>query len=118
MVGPPRSLHWRRYILFHPLVCLAESGQAVIHTTTANHEDNKYRQIFRLREVHLLAIFILLYVGVEVTLGGKQFLLEEALNAEQTVQGGLSHTSRGIGEVELRPDMSPPVSSAVSPFRP
>ena len=33
--------------------------------------DNKYRQIFRLKEVHLLALFILIYVGVEVTLGGE-----------------------------------------------
>ncbi|KIP12094.1 hypothetical protein PHLGIDRAFT_113885 [Phlebiopsis gigantea 11061_1 CR5-6] len=51
-------------------VCLAESGQTIIHTTAANHEDSKYRQIFRLREVHLLALFIFIYVGVEVTLGG------------------------------------------------
>ncbi|KAI0346461.1 MFS general substrate transporter [Trametopsis cervina] len=50
--------------------CLAEIGQARTETTTANHEENKYRQIFRLREVHFLAFFILIYVGVEVTIGG------------------------------------------------
>lgn len=50
--------------------CLEEIGQAQIHTSVANHEDSKYSQIFRLREVHLLAFFILIYVGVEVTLGG------------------------------------------------
>ncbi|KAI0767878.1 MFS general substrate transporter [Irpex lacteus] len=50
--------------------CLAEIGQARTETATANHEENKYRQIFRLREVHFLAFFILIYVGVEVTLGG------------------------------------------------
>ncbi|GJE94799.1 MFS general substrate transporter [Phanerochaete sordida] len=50
--------------------CLEEIGQARTHTAVANLEDNKYGQIFRLREVHLLAFFILIYVGVEVTLGG------------------------------------------------
>ena len=53
--------------------CFAEAGQATRHTSTTNNDDNegsKYRQIFRLRELHLLAFFILVYVGVEVTLGG------------------------------------------------
>lgn len=54
--------------------CLAETGQTITHTTAANIEDSKYRQIFRLRELHLLAFFILIYVGVEVTLGGVHFL--------------------------------------------
>ena len=31
---------------------------------------NKYKQIVTLREVHFLALFALIYVGVEVTLGG------------------------------------------------
>jgi hypothetical protein len=34
-------------------------------------EDSKFRQIFGLKTVHLLALFILVYVGVEVTIGGK-----------------------------------------------
>lgn len=46
-----------------------------METATANHEESKYRQIFRLREVHFLAIFILIYVGVEVTLGGEFHLV-------------------------------------------
>ena len=33
---------------------------------------NKYRQMFKLRVLHLMAFFILIYVGVEVTLGGAQ----------------------------------------------
>ncbi|RPD55992.1 MFS general substrate transporter [Lentinus tigrinus ALCF2SS1-6] len=31
---------------------------------------NKYAQIFKIREVHILSLFALLYVGVEVTIGG------------------------------------------------
>ena len=39
-------------------------------TETANHAENKYRQIFRIREVHYLATLLLLYVGIAVTIGG------------------------------------------------
>ena len=31
---------------------------------------NKYKQVFRLRAVHLMSIFLFLYVGVEVCIGG------------------------------------------------
>ncbi|TBU62655.1 MFS general substrate transporter [Dichomitus squalens] len=31
---------------------------------------NKYKQIFGIREIHLLSVFALIYVGVEVTIGG------------------------------------------------
>ena len=52
--------------------CLAEIGQPPSHETssTADNGGNKYKQMFRLRSLHLLAFFALLYVGVEVTLGG------------------------------------------------
>ncbi|KZT51826.1 MFS general substrate transporter [Calocera cornea HHB12733] len=36
----------------------------------ANEGENKYRQILRLRAVHLLSFFILFYVGLEVSIGG------------------------------------------------
>ncbi|TFY55750.1 hypothetical protein EVG20_g9203 [Dentipellis fragilis] len=48
--------------------CLAQIGQSAGEQGTS--EDSKYRQIFRLKELHLLAFFIFVYVGVEVTLGG------------------------------------------------
>ena len=52
-------------------VCLAEVGQARVEAHgNANHAENKYRQIFRIKEVHYLATFLLLYVGVAVTIGG------------------------------------------------
>ncbi|OCH86755.1 MFS general substrate transporter [Obba rivulosa] len=50
--------------------CLAEIGQAPPERSAASYEGNKYKQIFRLRAVHYLAFFILIYVGVEVTIGG------------------------------------------------
>ncbi|KAI0052068.1 MFS general substrate transporter [Auriscalpium vulgare] len=48
--------------------CLAQIGQAA--GELGESEDSKYSQIFRLKAVHLLAFFILVYVGVEVTIGG------------------------------------------------
>ena len=57
------------------LECLAEIGQTQADTiSTDNNKDNKYRQIFRLREVHFLAAFICLYVGSEFTVGGMLLL--------------------------------------------
>ena len=38
---------------------------------SADLNTNKYRQMLRLRDVHLMALFILVYVGTEVTLGGR-----------------------------------------------
>ncbi|KAG1800261.1 major facilitator superfamily domain-containing protein [Suillus plorans] len=48
--------------------CLAQIGQPAGEKGTS--EKSQFRQILRLREVHLLAFFILIYVGVEVTMGG------------------------------------------------
>lgn len=48
--------------------CLAQIGQPAGEKGTS--EKSQFSQIFRLREVHLLAFFILIYVGVEVTVGG------------------------------------------------
>ncbi|KAG2050038.1 MFS general substrate transporter [Suillus hirtellus] len=48
--------------------CLAQIGQPPGEKGTS--EKSQFSQILRLREVHLLAFFILIYVGVEVTMGG------------------------------------------------
>ncbi|KAG1798087.1 MFS general substrate transporter [Suillus plorans] len=48
--------------------CLAQIGQPAGEKGTS--EKSQFSQILRLREVHLLAFFILIYVGVEVTVGG------------------------------------------------
>ncbi|OSC97784.1 MFS general substrate transporter [Trametes coccinea BRFM310] len=54
--------------------CLAEIGQTPSHESltegTDNNNSSKYTQMFKLRALHLMAFFILTYVGVEVTLGG------------------------------------------------
>ncbi|KAI0654406.1 MFS general substrate transporter [Cubamyces menziesii] len=51
--------------------CLQEIGQPPPEKTKESEAGmNKYKQVFRLRAVHLMAFFILTYVGVEVTIGG------------------------------------------------
>ncbi|KAJ8516259.1 hypothetical protein ONZ45_g6401 [Pleurotus djamor] len=48
--------------------CLAEMGQPAGEKDSSEH--SKFRQILGQRAVHYLAFFILVYVGVEVTIGG------------------------------------------------
>lgn len=53
-----------------PTACLAEIGQAPSSDERESADGSKYKQMFRLRALHLLAFFVLIYIGVEVTLGG------------------------------------------------
>ncbi|KAG7448141.1 MFS general substrate transporter [Guyanagaster necrorhizus] len=48
--------------------CLAEIGESAGESGSSQH--SALRQVLTLRNVHLLALFILVYVGVEFTLGG------------------------------------------------
>ena len=50
------------------LECHAEIGQAITAKNTTNA--STFSQIIRSKRVHLLAFFLLVYVGVEVTIGG------------------------------------------------
>ncbi|EJF64656.1 MFS general substrate transporter [Dichomitus squalens LYAD-421 SS1] len=51
--------------------CLKEVGQQPHEKTEDSLQGvSKYKQVFRLRAVHLMAFFLLTYVGVEVTIGG------------------------------------------------
>lgn len=54
----------------HSVECLAQIGQAPGEKGPGNSEHGTMRQILGTRAVHLLAFFILVYVGVEVTMGG------------------------------------------------
>ncbi|KAJ7927608.1 MFS general substrate transporter [Mycena leptocephala] len=48
--------------------CLALAGEAVGEISTSDRSN--FRQILSLKSVHILALFSLVYVGVEVTIGG------------------------------------------------
>ncbi|KAI9509245.1 MFS general substrate transporter [Russula earlei] len=51
----------------HDSECLAQIGQEVEEKEAVG--GSKYKEMFKLRALHLLAFFILVYVGVEVTIG-------------------------------------------------
>ncbi len=40
---------------------------------------NKFKQIMRIKSVHALSFFALVYVGIEVTLGGKSLASAQSL---------------------------------------
>lgn len=50
--------------------CLIEIGQPAPERGTSSH--SALRQILSQKTVHLLAFFTLIYIGVEVTIGGSQ----------------------------------------------
>ena len=54
------------------VVCLREGGEPV-EAVSGDDGQARFRQIMTNRSVHLLAFFILFYVGVEVTIGGRYF---------------------------------------------
>ncbi|KAF9047600.1 MFS general substrate transporter [Panaeolus papilionaceus] len=50
--------------------CLADAGEVITEHPQQTVSESKYGQLLRTRAVHLLALFLLMYVGVEVTIGG------------------------------------------------
>lgn len=73
--------------------CLRETGQlkATEPESSEQRQRSKYRQIFRLKEVYLLAAFILIYVGVGVTIGGEYrhatYSRQTLLTLSELIQG-------------------------------
>ncbi|KAJ7185624.1 major facilitator superfamily domain-containing protein [Mycena filopes] len=61
---------------------LISVGEAAGETSTSEH--STFRQILSTKTVHLLAFFILVYVGVEVTIGGPQWIVTYIID----VRGG------------------------------
>ncbi len=55
--------------MFSSVDVLAEAGQHPVEGEGQTGQ-NIYRAIFGIKSVHFLAIFALIYIGVEVTLGG------------------------------------------------
>jgi len=49
---------------------LVEGGEAPAESNSSATRENTFRQLFGLRGVHVLTIFALIYIGIEVTVGG------------------------------------------------
>lgn len=73
---------------------MAEAGHAAGEVD--NTRENKYKQILGIKTVHLLSVFALIYVGVEVTLGGQCPLTSRILPflMVQSQDGSLHLSSR------------------------
>ncbi len=70
--------------------CLAEIGHPP--GEKGDNEHSTFRQILTLKTVHLLAFFILVYVGVEVTIGGMSSSFFAKREIPTFFQGGSSPT--------------------------
>ncbi|KAF8161502.1 MFS general substrate transporter [Crassisporium funariophilum] len=49
--------------------CLRQAGQLVTSKGEVDNDDTKFMELFRTKSVHLLALFLAVYVGIEVTIG-------------------------------------------------
>ena len=56
------------WLTSHSLAIMVEIGEAPIEVDTSGR--SKYKQMLRVPAVHYLAVWTILYTGVEVTLGG------------------------------------------------
>ena len=51
--------------------CLQRAGEILPDKTAVEeNNDDKFSQLMRNKTVHLLALFLMVYIGVEVTIGG------------------------------------------------
>ena len=64
-------------------VCLRQAGE-MLPDRTANEEinDSKFGQLMRNKTVHLLSLFLMVYIGVEVTIGGIIFVLYDCRKSD------------------------------------
>ena len=72
--------------------CLRRAGEILPDKTVIDesNDDGKFGQLMRNKTVHLLAIFLMVYIGVEVTIGGMIFSCQLLGCLELTVnQDGL-----------------------------
>ena len=57
-------------------VCLRQAGEILPDWTAVEKiNDDKFGQLLRNKTVHLLSLFLMVYIGVEVTIGGTIFVL-------------------------------------------
>ena len=59
-------------------------------------QGNKYSQLMRLKSVHFLTLFLVLYVGAEVTIGGGSNISLDIAIPEKLHEGRLDRFNYGI----------------------
>jgi hypothetical protein len=65
------SLTWAPLIYIYKTACLRRAGEALPDKIPSEeNQEDKFTQLMKNKTVHLLAIFLMVYIGVEVTIGG------------------------------------------------
>ena len=68
------SRHQIYIYIFFITVCWRRAGEILPDKTAVDdNNDDKFGQLMRNKTVHLLAFFLMVYIGVEVTIGGMIF---------------------------------------------
>ena len=58
-------------------VCLRRAGEIIPDKIPSEEiQENKFSQLMKNKTVHLLAVFLMVYTGVEATIGGKICLVK------------------------------------------
>ena len=75
-------------------VCLRQAREILPDksdkTAIEENNDDKFSQLMRSKAVHLLALFVIVYIGVEVTVGGIIFVIYMIVTSLITInQDGL-----------------------------
>jgi fucose permease len=72
----PKEVKYNTYMVHFITACLRRAGE-VISDEPVNgeiHGNDGFTQIMKNKTVHLLALFLMIYIGVEVTIGGMIFV--------------------------------------------
>ena len=72
----PDTLTRKFFIYLKITVCLRRAGEILPDKTEMEEnmdDDDKFAQLMRNKTVHLLSLFLMVYIGVEVTIGGKLY---------------------------------------------
>ena len=60
------------WFIFLLTACLRQAGEIIPDKTASDEvdESNKFSQLMKNKTVHLLAAFLMVYIGAEITIGG------------------------------------------------
>jgi fucose permease len=74
----------QKYDTDRPLIlteCLRQAGEIISNKLASEEvQEDKFSQLMRNKTVHLLSLFLMVYIGVEVTIGGVILLPTLLLN--------------------------------------
>ena len=75
MIPPPKEVkkyNADMWFIFLLTACLRQAGEIIPDKTARDEvdESNKFSQLMKNKTVHLLAAFLMVYIGAEITIGG------------------------------------------------